>query len=82
MIDPPLPPSDLTKQWWYEAQESEHMDLPCWVTYVATQAAAWGYKQRLIEEDQFLMQIVPPPDETELWCGGKGGWDNYVERWH
>jgi hypothetical protein len=21
-------------------------------------------------------------DEPEPWCGGKGGWDNYVERWH
>ena len=24
--------------------------------------AQWGYKQRLIEEDQLLMQIVPPPE--------------------
>ena len=27
--------------------------------------AHWGYKQRLIEEDQFLMQIVPPPEFNE-----------------
>ena len=27
--------------------------------------AQWGYKQRLIEEDQFLMQIVPPSEFNE-----------------
>jgi len=26
--------------------------------------------------------IKQPDTEPERFCGGKGGWDNYVERWH
>jgi hypothetical protein len=24
----------------------------------------------------------PPKDRNSKWCGGKGGFDDYVERWH
>lgn len=24
----------------------------------------------------------PPKDRNSRWCGGKGGFDDYVERWH
>jgi hypothetical protein len=24
----------------------------------------------------------PPQDRNSRWCGGKGGFDDYVERWH
>ena len=24
----------------------------------------------------------PPADRNSKWCGGKGGFDDYVERWH
>lgn len=24
----------------------------------------------------------PPPDRNSRWCGGQGGFDDYVERWH
>lgn len=27
-------------------------------------------------------QEEEPEEEPEPWCGGRGGWDNYVERWH
>jgi len=27
-----------------------------------TAAAQWGYTKRLLQEDYFLMQIVPPPE--------------------
>jgi hypothetical protein len=23
-----------------------------------------------------------PPDRYSKWCGGKGGFDDFVERWH
>ncbi|QBQ74970.1 hypothetical protein RW110999_092 [Cyanophage S-RIM4] len=25
---------------------------------------------------------LPPKDRNSRWCGGKGGFDDYVERWH
>jgi len=24
----------------------------------------------------------PPKDRNSRWCGGKGGFDDFVERWH
>ena len=24
----------------------------------------------------------PPTDRNSKWCGGKGGFDDFVERWH
>ena len=48
MTDHPItPPPELVKQWWKEAQAADYMDLPCWVTYVATRAAQWGADQEL-----------------------------------
>lgn len=29
-----------------------------------------------------VKQNVPPKDRNSKWCGGKGGFDDYVERWH
>ena len=53
----------------------DHLEIPFslvdeWEEKLITQGkcatfwevAQWGYKQRLTEEDQFLMQIVPPPE--------------------
>ena len=49
MTDYPItPPPELVKQWWKEAQRADYSDdLPCWLTYVATQAARWGADQEL-----------------------------------
>lgn len=45
---PITPPPELVKQWWKEAQQADYSDgLPCWLTYVATQAARWGSLQEL-----------------------------------
>jgi hypothetical protein len=44
---PITPPPERVKQWWKEAQVATYMDLPCWLTYVATQAAQWGSDQEL-----------------------------------
>ena len=42
----PLP--ELVKQWWKDAQRADYSDgLPCWLNYVATQAARWGADQEL-----------------------------------
>ena len=42
------PPPKLVKQWWKEAQQADYSDgLPCWLNYVATQAARWGADQEL-----------------------------------
>lgn len=34
--------------------------------------------------DKYLQQNNnnPPPNRYSRWCGGKGGFDDYVERWH
>ena len=32
-------------------------------------------KARFLQETAALMK-------QERWCGGPGGWDNFVERWH
>ena len=45
---PIIPPPELIKKWWVEAQEAADFDgLRCWVTYVATRAARWGADQEL-----------------------------------
>ena len=45
---PLTPPPELVKQWWKEAQQADYSDgLPCWLNYVATQAARWGADQEL-----------------------------------
>ena len=46
--NPITPPPELVKQWWKEAQQADYSDgLPCWLHYVATQAARWGADQEL-----------------------------------
>jgi len=35
--------------------------------------------------DAYLNQFKknsPPANRNSRWCGGKGGFDDYVERWH
>ena len=35
--------------------------------------------------DVYLARVhksTPPTDRNSRWCGGKGGFDDYVERWH
>ena len=45
---PITPPPKLVQQWWKDAQQADHSDgLPCWLNYVATQAARWGADQEL-----------------------------------
>jgi hypothetical protein len=45
---PITPPPELVKQWWKDAQQADYSDgLPCWLNYVATQAARWGADQEL-----------------------------------
>jgi hypothetical protein len=47
---PITPPPELVKQWWKEAQQADYSDgLPCWLNYVATQAARWGAFLRELE---------------------------------
>jgi hypothetical protein len=29
-----------------------------------------------------LLQETAAALKKERWCGGAGGWDNFVERWH
>jgi hypothetical protein len=48
-----VPPPELIQKW-CKAARGDHLTI-------ILKAAEWGYKQRLIEEDQLLMQIVPPP---------------------
>jgi hypothetical protein len=43
-----IPPPELVKKWWKDAQQADYSDgLPCWLNYVATQAARWGADQEL-----------------------------------
>jgi hypothetical protein len=45
---PITPPPELVKQWWKDAQQANYSDgLPCWLNYIATQAARWGADQEL-----------------------------------
>ena len=45
---PITPPTELVKQWWKDAQQADYSDgLPCWLNYVATQAARWGADMEL-----------------------------------
>lgn len=45
---PITPPPELVQQWWKNAQRVDYSDgLPCWLNYVATQAARWGADQEL-----------------------------------
>lgn len=30
----------------------------------------------------YLEKSEKEKDQYSRWCGGKGGWDNYLERWH
>ena len=40
---PITPTPELVEQWWKDAQQANYSDgLPCWLNYVATQAARWG----------------------------------------
>jgi len=35
--------------------------------------------------DVYLRRVnknSPPENRNSRWCGGKGGFDDYVERWH
>ena len=35
--------------------------------------------------DRYLNKVkpnLPPNDRYSKWCGGKNGFDDYVERWH
>jgi len=48
MTDHPIiPPSELIKPWWKEAQKVNEPDIQCWVTHVAVRAAQWGADQEL-----------------------------------
>ena len=45
---PITPPPKLVEQWWRDAQQTDYSDgLPCWLNYVATEAARWGADQEL-----------------------------------
>ena len=45
---PITPPPELVQQWWKDAQQANYSDgLPCWLNYIATQAARWGADQEL-----------------------------------
>jgi hypothetical protein len=32
--------------------------------------------------ETYLEKSKREKDQHSRWCGGKGGWDNYLERWH
>jgi hypothetical protein len=54
---PITPPPELVKQWWKDAQQANYSDgLPCWLNYIATQAARWGADQQLAEDAKWLDQ--------------------------
>ena len=45
---PITPTPELVEQWWKDAQQANYSDgLPCWLNYIATQAARWGTDQEL-----------------------------------
>ena len=55
------PPPELIEDW-IEIAKPEPWKRPPDPNILCALAAQWGYQQRLIEEDQLLMQIVPPPE--------------------
>jgi hypothetical protein len=58
---PITPPPELVKQWWKDAQQANYSDgLPCWLNYIATQAARWGADQELEACCEHLKRIWSP----------------------
>jgi hypothetical protein len=53
---------------------------------VRTRFDVWNKGEEPIENPNpptvDLTEEEESEEEPEPWCGGRGGWDNYVERWH
>lgn len=45
----------------------------------------WGTNRLItdyVPENKQIKKNIPPTDRLSRPCGGKGGFDDYVERWH
>jgi len=42
----------------------------------------WGTTKLVTDYTKYTKPNYPPVDRYSKPCGGKGGFDDYVERWH
>ena len=54
------------------------------MTSLLTQAEEATSRKEAVEclNKATLLQETAAALKKERWCGGVGGWDNWVERWH